>query len=708
MIKRCCLSLLITLCLFSGVISFAQSDDDRVQEYISRISEDNSIIYFDLFGMDEGDTLYLYAESYDFDPLIGVCDIDCEDVYIRNDDIDYPKNTNSALEYTFEDDGDYSVFIIDCCDDEAEGIFRILLGLETDVTDGDVTPTGEPFAVTYAPTWVDLTETEFERNATQVQQFYGSIDEDEPSVYYDIVGEEGETLYLYAESDDFDTALVICGDNCDEVLAFNDDISDNNRNSALQYTFEDDGEYTIIVADCCDDEEDGIFRLLLGYNERGVLTNSVLPNGAQIATEFQLRRGVVAAEIDRDIVLSTDCSGIELGERPDLSGSMRSESTDNFVIHYTLSGNDETTEDFVEEVLDFVEHVLEVQIQDLGWPAPPRDCGEGGDNRYDFYLMEILDEDGILGYAQPEQVVGDNPASEELEEQWAAYGYMVLDNDYDGVPAPLIVMRATVAHEFHHLVQFGYDVGDEINWYYEATASWIETKTSDEQDVTDYTLAVFREPHLCIGTREDETGLRIYGEWLLIDSIAQDFGNDAIIDLWEIIAVEEGMDVFYEFLDELDTSPEDILRRYAIRNLVRDYDLGDEFPDTVDIVETIEDFETLDSGRDGIEELGMQYLFIRDSDTYTFEIDDNDLSMVVVGINPDDDEIDVYDIGQEGTVDTDPYDYAYLIILNTDLHDDPNDCRETDWELSVEDGSRDREDRPTDETFDVSEFEPAS
>src|SRR5690606_21969186 len=119
----------------------------------------------------------------------------------------------------------------------------------------------------------------------------------------------------------------------------------------------------------------------------------------------------------------------------------------------------------------------------------------------------------------------------------------------------------------------------------------IETKTSiTEQDVTDYTRAVFNEPNLCIGTNEDRSGLRVYGDWLLIDSIAQDFGDEAIQRLWEIAVDEEGMDVFYDFLDELDTTPEDVLRRFAIRNLLFDYALGNEFPTTVDVEEVIEDY----------------------------------------------------------------------------------------------------------------------
>ena len=169
----------------------------------------------------------------------------------------------------------------------------------------------------------------------------------------------------------------------------------------------------------------------------------------------------------------------------------------------------------------------------------------------------------------------------------------------------------------------------------------------------------------------------------------------------------EGMDAFYTFLEDLDTTPEDVLRRFAIRNLLLDYELGDEFEDTVDVEEFIEDFDTYDSGRDGIEEMAVQYLLIRDSDEYTFELDNDDLTMVVVGINPDDDEVDIYDIGTEGTVDTDPYDYTYIIIMNTNQHDDPDDCSEEDWELEVSNGSRDDFAEPNGEEFDVSNFDPA-
>jgi len=705
------LTITLLIILLSSMTVIAQSDDDaRIQEFFSAVNEDNEDFFVDLFGMDEGDTIYVYAESYDVDTFVGICDIDCEiEIYEFNNDIDGRRNRNSAFEYTFEEDGDYSIFVSDCCDSEAEGVVRLLIGLEApEVLTGEAFPTGDPFAVIYQPNYIDLSEQDFDEDDEQAQQFYGEVTEDAPFAFYEIEdAEEGQTLYVYAESYDIDTAIGVCYETCEELLIFEDNISDGDSNTALEYTFEDDGDYRVIVGDCCDLTVEGEFRVVMGYNAPEILKDSFLPNGAQIVTPYVTPTSFVQSEIDRDEeIINENCEDVDLNDRPELSGDEETVETEHFIIHYTEDGDDEADDDFVDEVVEIVEEIYERQVEELGWAAPPLDCGEGGDARYDFYLMNILDEDGILGYAQPEELIGDNPFSDE-EEEWAAYGYMVIDNDYDGVPSPLVVMRATVAHEFHHLIQFGYDLADDAFWIYEATASWMETVTSGEEDATGYVRAVFDEPDLCIGTRDDRTGLRVYGEWLLIDSLAQDFGQDSIITLWEIIAEEEGMDAFYEFIDEMDSTPEEVLRHYAIRNLLLDYELGNEFRDTVDVEEVIDDFDDYDSGRDGIQEMAVQYLFIREDDEYTFELDNDDLTMVLVGIDEDDEEVDVFELGTEGSVDTDPYDYSYLIIMNLNQHDDPDDCEEEDWELEVREWDGEDFAEPNGEEFDVDNFDPA-
>ena len=60
----------------------------------------------------------------------------------------------------------------------------------------------------------------------------------------------------------------------------------------------------------------------------------------------------------------------------------------------------------------------------------------------------------------------------------ATYSYLELDNDYTnpvyqqtkGTDA----LRVTIAHEFHHAVQFGYYQGTDGVWWQESTSTWME------------------------------------------------------------------------------------------------------------------------------------------------------------------------------------------------------------------------------------------
>ena len=675
-----------------------------VQEFYAAVSSETNVSYFDLFGMQAGETIYLYAESNEIDPYLIVCDIDCEVTYAENDDID-SDNRNSALYYTFPENGDYSVAVADCCDENAVGAFYLLVGFNApQVLVGEALPTGAVIAVPYEPTYLPIA-TQGVGDATQIQEFVGEINQEVQFVYYDIFDAvAGDTLYIYAESNEIDPYLIVCDLDCVDFFAENDNISRRNHNAAIEFTFPQDGDYSIAVADCCDDSATGRFVLQLGYNAPEVLRGQGIPNGAEIAQAFAPLPPPVV-QIERTV--NATCETAQPGPRPELSGPVQTVNTDNFSIHYTTEGEDAAVPSFVAEVVAFVESTLEAQTQGLSWPVPPQDCGEGGDARFDFYLKDILKED-ILGYAQPEAVIGDNPNSP-LSESWASYGYMVIENDFQGVTAPLSVMRATIAHEFNHIIQFGYDIAEPARWLYEATASWTEIRTlPDEEDATRYTQAVFQAPNLCIGSLNEETGVRIYGEWLLIDSLAQDFGDEGIIHLWEFIADQEGMGSYYSFLDAMEMSPQDVLRRYAVRNLLRAYPKGTSLPITVSVKGVINGAGIIAPEGSGVEQMGVDYVLIRRRGNYTFTLDGNsDLSLTVVGIDRGTNQVQVFDLGQSGTVDTSGFSNAYVIILNNAVYDDMAECAATNWQLTVSDGAGAAQTPANGEVFDASNFAPA-
>ena len=283
--------LLIVLCLClsfaaTATVGAQSSDSPKIQEFIGQVTPDNSVAFFDLFKMRAGSTIYVYSESNQIDTLVAICDISCEEIFADNDDIS-GSNFNSALQFTFPDDGDYSIALGDCCDEQAQGTYRLLIGFNApNVLTGDAEPNGARLAQPYADTFIPANDLSGGGEAV-VQEFNDAIDAEFGFTYFDIFdATAGETLYAYAESNQIDTYLVVCDIECTEILAENDDISGSNLNSALSYTFPADGDYSVAVADCCDETAAGAFRLLLGYNAPDILTGNAVPNSTEVAVRY--------------------------------------------------------------------------------------------------------------------------------------------------------------------------------------------------------------------------------------------------------------------------------------------------------------------------------------------------------------------------------------------------------------------------------------
>ena len=531
-----------------------------------------------------------------------------------------------------------------------------------------------------------------------VQELNGSLNDTRVSVDFEVPNlSAGQILYIYAESDKIDTFITVSRQDIRQALAEDDD-SGEGTNSALEFVILEDGDYRVTVSDCCD-EVSGEIRLLIGLNAPDVLMGTAIPNTQEIVA-------VIEQEEVSSPVPITDCRF--LADRPELSGPELTRETENFIIHYTDQGRDGATPNYVDEVEQILEEALQTQTTEMGWPLPVLDCGEGGDERFDIYLIEIADNEE-LGRAVPEAYIGDNPNSP-LEEIYSAYGHLIIDNNFAGLGAPRRIMRSTIAHEVHHVIQFGFDAGHDLLWYYEATSSWMETQTFPHDETAFASVpGLFRYPDLCIGATPDNPDIdfRIYGEWLLLASLVQDYGAGTVQSLWGEIAREDGMAAFYRYLDRLETSPQTAVQRFAVRNLLRDYDLGYRFPELVVVEANINGVGDVVPRRTGVQELGVDYLLITERDVYTFSIDQPNLSLAVVGIDQPRDEARVFELGQQGTVDTAAFTNAYVLILNTNVHEDPESCTMTDWTLRVTDGRGEPLITPIHEIFDAAEFIPA-
>ncbi len=696
----------------------------EVQALTATLSPENTIAFFDLRGMQAGQTVYAYAAVSDIDPYLFLIDADFN-TYAQNDDINFVGgNRSAALFYTIEQAGDYTLAVLDCCDDTASGTVDLLVGFNAPaILNGTATPTGAQIAQAVDqpggsalagldPTPVpgangDGKDEEVVAGGAQIQEINGALEAPAGVAYYVLENmQPGDTVYAYVESSAFDTYIGVGNFEFSTVYAENDDIdfSGGNLNSSVAYTFQEAGNYTLAVSDCCDQSASGPFRLVVSLNEPTVQTGQASGTGAVIAVPPL--DDLARPERFGLSFSPTDCSVLE--ERPSLSGPPLRREGHDFIIHYTNQGSDAATEAYIDEVYAALDYTMSYQIDQTGWAHPPRDCGEGGDDRFDLYIVDTIGgQGGILGYSSPEGLLVDNPYTPR-EETWSAYSHLVIDNDFLGTSRdPLALMRATTAHEFHHVVQFGYDVGDALSWYYEATATWMETQTFPEyEDATPYVVDLFQTPQRCVGIEDDS--LRIYAEWVLLDSIAQDHGPEAILSLWDFVADYEGMQVYYRWLESLNTTPQEVLRRFAVRNVLLDYALSDRFGATVRLEAQANGIGIYTPRSGGVEELGASYVQIIQPGLYHISLEETDLALLLVGVDETSGTAQVYDLsGGGGVVDTSAFDYTYAVILNESPHDSPSSCQARLWTLKINPGEGLTMPPGAPQVFDASRFFPA-
>ncbi len=155
--------------------------------------------------------------------------------------------------------------------------------------------------------------------------------------------------------------------------------------------------------------------------------------------------------------------------------------TPHFCVHWVAEGLDAPSlsdgdgdgiPDYVERVQAVAEHVYSIENGKLGWRDPKSDGRKGGGRgKTDVYLDQI--GGALFGYAAPDRGQATKP--HRLPRR--LHGYLVLDNNYDPLEFPGTTpehdLEVTVAHEYNHILQFGYDAYQDA-WFAESTAVWME------------------------------------------------------------------------------------------------------------------------------------------------------------------------------------------------------------------------------------------
>jgi hypothetical protein len=358
-----------------------------------------------------------------------------------------------------------------------------------------------------------------------------------------------------------------------------------------------------------------------------------------------------------------------------LSGPELTIETANFRLHYTLQGRDASTEEYARLTAAALEEVLATQVNQLGWAAPVREP----DGRYRAYIGEA---NGNMGYTKPVEMVFDNRNTTNVRERAAARAVLVIDNDFSGMgkkASPESLMRATATHELNHVIQFGYDSTEGLNWLYEATASWTETVTvGADQDATDYVETDFAAPEVCWTTRTPGFN---YGQWTLLQSLADQYGNGIVIRIWENSVNYDGFETMSRTLESVGTTMPDALRRWRAQNFARAYELAPRFTRSVALAGTISR-DGAWSPRGRIEQFGANYVRVTANGPRLYSLRGSN-SAELVGLGKRNGQIDVVPLGRGGVFDASAYEYAALMVFNRATPSTPGECSGADYSINV-------------------------
>ena len=199
-----------------------------------------------------------------------------------------------------------------------------------------------------------------------------------------------------------------------------------------------------------------------------------------------------------------------------------------FKIHFTLSGSDAATMEFVRATAAALDSVYDYQINVLKYDAPPQDYNQHGPE-YDLY---------ILNYAEYGGTTPETPVFE-TDRPYDYTSWIEIDNDFSHTPTKgLAAMRVTVAHEFFHMVQMGYrgihTTPLDATFLYESSATWmVDVIYDNEIDYGYYLNELFNYPSLPFYR---SNGLREYANSLYWHMIEKQYGKDLVRQFWHALS----------------------------------------------------------------------------------------------------------------------------------------------------------------------------
>ena len=220
-------------------------------------------------------------------------------------------------------------------------------------------------------------------------------------------------------------------------------------------------------------------------------------------------------------------------DRPDAQHNLLSPSG-HFRVHYDTEGrnavsprDDDANDipDYIDLALAILDSVWVLEIDQLGYNPPPSDNGLGGGNEYDVYIVELGVGRSFYGFAYPGKSGATTYSHLEIDNNFTDQGY----KQTRGLDA----LRVTIAHEFHHAIQFGYYATFDGSWWQESTSTWMEEVAYPHiDDYLQYLTYFLSEPQRALNSGPYQS-LHTYGSAIFSLFLDQRYGRELNRLIWE-------------------------------------------------------------------------------------------------------------------------------------------------------------------------------
>lgn len=208
-----------------------------------------------------------------------------------------------------------------------------------------------------------------------------------------------------------------------------------------------------------------------------------------------------------------------------------------FRIHYTFSGGDAVPSiGWVQTVAQTFDDVAAAYAA-RGWRLAPTTAGAP----YDVYLRELASQKMYGQTTAPNDFAAPSPGFLNAFRSYIEIDNNFTDSIYTGAfGGPYSAnqsLQITVAHEYHHAIQYGYNYYFDI-WYAEATSTWHEDELYDGvNQLYNYLKASMFNTNLSLDIPTNTTTGGGYGRWLFNRHLAEAHTGQPIVrNIWEQLA----------------------------------------------------------------------------------------------------------------------------------------------------------------------------